>query len=430
MADRNGLYPTPEEWTSRAFPPPEVQVNDLGKITVRLNSGLVATVSHIQKRRHQLNCELRIQVPMQGIVLPPRRINLLSDNATSSLKRALKARLPEQPWEEAIDDIITAADNNSNIVNPPVRLKRVSQGTEIPWAIDPLVGDRQPMLLYADGGSGKTMLAMAIGVQFATGWQFVPGIYVPDPGPVLYLDWEDTEEAQEVTYSRIVASTDAEIENFVYMECRGPLHELADMLRDRVLEIKARLVIVDSVSWAAGDDIESQATVGAYAEAIRQLDVTNISIAHVRKDDDGKPFGSTHWWNWPRQIWMLQRHSEQGSQVANLQMIHKKANKHGLRPPLGLRMDFSSWPIRFTRIDPGDVNEFRRHQGSTGQIREIQDYLTAVVRATDVQIAEETGIGRGTVRRLIGRIPEVQTSYEGQTAVRWIPREEEEAQGW
>jgi archaellum biogenesis ATPase FlaH len=50
------------------------------------------------------------------------------------------------------------------------------------------------------------------------------------------------------------------------------------------MESKAKMVIVDSLGLAAGNDLREQPTATAFFLGLRQLGITSLIITHVSKD--------------------------------------------------------------------------------------------------------------------------------------------------
>ena len=154
-------------------------------------------------------------------------------------------------------------------------------------------------MLYADGYSGKSLLAQLISILVSEGRTYV-GIGVPKARRVLYLDWE----SGEIPFWRRVNELTAGLksgmpDNLIYRRMLGSLTTDKE-LKPFVEKNDVGLIVVDSAAPACGES-EAQATVSAFFNCLHGLNTTACVVAHVTKNGDSrKPFGSAFMWNLPR----------------------------------------------------------------------------------------------------------------------------------
>jgi hypothetical protein len=139
---------------------------------------------------------------------------------------------------------------------------------------------------------------------------------------------------------------------------------------------KIDLVIHDSLSWAAGGDLNENAVARAYSTAVRELGGTHLAIAHVSSQSakaagrDATPFGSRFFYNGPRALWYLQRSDE-----GELALMQRKANDDAKLPdPIGLAMEWDpdGGPVRIYGCSIGDVPDFQ-------PLHELKDRAARVI---------------------------------------------------
>jgi RecA-family ATPase len=106
----------------------------------------------------------------------------------------------EPPADDVLGEVVsfnasvrTSADNSETA--PKLHMVAASSfaGAEAParsWLVRDLIPDRTVTMLSGDGGVGKSLLAIQLGVAVAAGRNGWIGVS-PDPGPVLYVSAED-----------------------------------------------------------------------------------------------------------------------------------------------------------------------------------------------------------------------------------------------
>ena len=122
---------------------------------------------------------------------------------------------------------------------------------------------------------------------------------------------------------------------------------------DKIQETDAKLIIVDSAAPAAGGEAEKSNTAKTYHNALRELEITALTIAHVSKEaskEDGttSPYGSIFYRNLPRNIWEIKQGETYTRTVKELGLYQTKYNSGAGEEPIGLR---------FTFDDPRDAHE-------------------------------------------------------------------------
>ena len=153
------------------------------------------------------------------------------------------------------------------------------------------------------------------------------------------------------------------------------------------------LIVVDSAALAAGE-AETSADATRLFEAIREIDVTALVVAHVPKADASRPFGSVFMRNGPRSVWKLERDAE-GDGALTIAARHVKAN-NTLLHPYRLR-----WAGNFTFRDDGRTVDFQGTDPNV--IAEIEATRPVKHRIAELlgiqgamwatEIAEQLGLG-------------------------------------
>ena len=150
------------------------------------------------------------------------------------------------------------------------------------------------------------------------------------------------------------------------------------------------MIVIDSAALAAGE-AETSADATRLFEAIREIDVTALVVAHVPKADASRPFGSVFMRNGPRSVWKLERDSESDGALT-IAARHVKSNNTALQAPLGWQFTFrdDGRTVDFQPTDPNVIAEIEATRPVKHRIAEILG-IQGAMWATE--IAEQLGLG-------------------------------------
>ena len=253
----------------------------------------------------------------------------------------------------------------------------------------PLLLEGQPNVLFADGGSGKSMVAAYISVLMDTPPLHSLWSARTEPGAVLVLDWETDEDE----FSNRVAAikrgmdipTDAKL-SINYLRMEQPLEHDIDRIQQIVLEEKIDLVVVDSMEMAiAGNSNEASPVKGLYG-AIHTLKTTSLLIDHVNKE--GAQVGNRYKHNFARNSWRLESSQIPGTDNVTVGFFHEKHNNTKKLGAFAVDMEF-------TIDEYGDMVALKFKQGDIAQVEEFQ-----VRRSINDRIGDELKVQARTVSEL------------------------------
>lgn len=284
------------------------------------------------------------------------RLNLMSTQARTTLARQLATRVKDDiiDWPVLLEQLCYLAVDAYREGDPIVDLRDVDPWVKTRWLIYPYVEYGGPTILYAEGGSGKSVIAMWIGLQVALGTIQARG--ESQARPVLYLDYETS------------ATTHAERMNALYrgmgidMEARAPFYykrmsvnlpEAIQSLQREISDKDIGLVIVDSLGAAGSGAPEDASTAVPIYQALRKLPIPALCIHHKNKNKGDtsqsnqrdRAFGSVYYLNYARLAWEME--AVQGDGVLTAGLVNVKCNNGRPLPKHALR-------ITFTDMGPGD----------------------------------------------------------------------------
>ena len=392
---------------------PEVQIfGDLYSFTwSKWNLCIELDRLHEHRDGHT-SAEIKITTTAPGFdpYLHRSTLNLSTQRTRDDLAKSMSHKYDLADWDTVLEQLCWITLDHYRAGEPIVIIGNSDEPISPGYLLYPLLPLKQPSLIYGDGGTGKSYLAlfMALTIQLpydAAMWQ-------PDQANVLYLDWETDSSMAGNRVKRLKAGMGFPNELALpYRRCALPLADDITAIKRMVDEYKIGLVVIDSCGGACGGDPSSPETCNRFFVALRTLNVTSLLIHHVPKhanpaspSKDKSPYGSAYFYNWSRAVFLLRRHQEAEDNEMDIGLFHKKANEDSLTAPMGFQLTFhdDQTHVRI-KSDISDVPEFLESLSCRARIRQM--LKTMSVGSID-EIAEELELKKDTVRKTIGRMEE------------------------
>lgn len=359
---------------------PQVEGDD-ERVTVRIpvDDGIARFVfeSIEQTKGDSLETVLSVDLLIPGSVPRPfiQRINLLSGSSMEGLARQLGKSLGKPSkvsWEHLLNTAqvsligwLAHRDQSMDLTDVP--------DEEAPNLFAPFLVKDGANLLFGDGGTGKTYFCLRLCISLITGKEFL-GYSPQETTNVLFIDYEDNEKTASYRLSRLCADPALGLDpkdvkrRIRYLNPQGaPLHTIVPAMRKIVREHNIGLVLVDSVASACGAEPEKAEAASRYYNALKSLNVTSLSIAHVSKSEGSrqdKAFGSVFWHNLARNTWNIQGEEDAEGEVGTLEsvmgdksrtlgMFHRKFNSGPKSRPISMRITYGLGNVRFEEAKAG-----------------------------------------------------------------------------
>jgi hypothetical protein len=235
--------------------------------------------------------------------------------------------------------------------------------------VKPILQEHQATVFYGDGDSLKSFLATYISVLTQLG-KAQNGLE-PEPGNVLYLDYETDVDTFWDRVAMITTGLDSAFPNDIYYRQQiEPVVDDIAGIKKAVIDHHIDLIIIDSAAPATLQP-ENAEYVIPYFRALRSLGRTSLTIAHRTKSEKGDyPFGSTFWRNLPRSNFRIKA-DRQSDDVA-VSLKHTKSNNGRRLQPLGFKFVFSDDSVV---VEKAEVVDYPEIAGDASLKAHIHDVL-------------------------------------------------------
>jgi len=353
-----------------------------------------------------------VRITRRGERLHLARLALLSSHQRDTTARALEQKAPALPWRDLLETLADLA---------VMELRRGAPVVEvIPRPRDPArvllrvsAGDffvaGEPLMMYADVGTGKGYLAMAGAMALMTGDPVGP--FRPTRGGlrVGYLDWEASEPEIAGRQYGLMRGHDLTLPPRLYFYRRmvGPLASEAAAVRAMVTSHQLDVLIVDSAGPAArASDPGDTDAVFRIFETLRAHGATPWILGHIAKGsidaNRATPYGSTFWRALARDLFEVRRSTEDDRRdVLAVALRHDKRNFGPRLPECGARFTFAADDaVTVTSLDLRDAPDLLRHGALPPRIKEALRREAA----TSKDLAERLRVDYDTVDRTARRL--------------------------
>ena len=310
--------------------------------------------------KYQVSCEIQINTTAAGSsshLHGGSRLNLTSSESRRRLAKYLNEDISPNNWTAMLEQASVLTLTEWRKGAPIIELAKHKRTEALGMRVTPLLQERQATLLYGEGDTLKSFMGLFLAVLVRSG-EKQAGL-IPEPGNVLYLDYETDEDTMWERTAMISAGLGLDVpEGIFYRYMHQPLaadiHQLNRIVLDRGIEF----IVIDSAAPAVLEP-ESAAMTTEYFRALRSLRTTSLTIAHVAKNAKGtSPFGSTFWRNLPRATFQIQASRELEHVVVGLK--HTKSNNGRRLHDLGFQFEFENDRVVIQQAVVADVPDLAR----------------------------------------------------------------------
>lgn len=313
-----------------------------------------------QLHRNRLGVQSEITVDSIGgeqdkYIWGPVSYNLTSTSGREALLRALTKRW-ELDWGEILEKLSRMVAAYLRLGHPVQHLRDYMHRPASQWVLNPLILEDQPSLLFGPGGLGKSLIGLAAMLTAESGSPILPGLASEIGHRGIYLDWEKTGIYEHgVRYRKLLmgAGLEPSKTDCLYLSCTGSMTEVLQTTKRVIDQEGVTFAVIDSAGFACGGEPEKAEFALQFFDALHQLEIPALVIAHQSKGDTkGMPFGSVFWHNAARSTWEIRSVQVAGESLIKVGLFNRKSNVGSLSRPLGYSISFSNSSITFDQFDP------------------------------------------------------------------------------
>jgi len=337
---------------------------------------LKAEISRIHANHERTTCRLKFTSDHEESYghLFQDNINLEAGRTRTTLAKEMESRYKiaqEIDWKKLLEYVSVKTLREHEKGEPVVEIWSDEEVKPVDYFLYPIAPLNKPTVLFGDPGSGKSQTATVLGT-IASIPLIVNDLHIKAPmasSPPLLLDYEADSEDVKRLLSNIQKGMILSPIKFFYRRCTTPLADEVDAIMQHIEDVGAKLVIVDSVSLAAGGDLNKMDIATSYFSALRKLNITTISLAHTSKDRESHSktiLGSVLFEAGARSVWEIRGQEDDDSLAVCL--YHRKSNLSGKVKPLGWRFNYSKDGTTVEWHNPKNISEFVERMGQNDRI--------------------------------------------------------------
>lgn len=297
-----------------------------------------------------VRCELP-GTQTRGGVLTTTDLNLSSSRGRAAFAKDLcelaRTKSSEADWRSAVEEFcqhVLAAEREGE---PEVVLAEapLPEGDRLLYVDGFPLLERHPMILFGDGGTGKSCLALYFAGRLAQRGHRV-GLF----------DWELDAGEHRSRLEKLFPGAPPKV---IYARCERPFYYEKERLQRVVKRRDLDFVVFDSISFACDGAPEESEAATRYLQALRRLgQIGSLHIAHVKRGEGGErqPFGSQFWSNGARATWNIQPAAREADEnFLRVALHHRKFNTTGKMRTVGFEIAFSPARTSVSPLDLGTV---------------------------------------------------------------------------
>ena len=361
------------------------------------------------------------------------KINLNSTRVRAEVVRALDQRFvaDDLDWGAHIEQVAFLALKHWREGDPLIDLAELGPSEKPRFLLSPYVEYGGPTVVFAEGGSGKSLFSLAVAFTVATGVP-VLGLTPTTSCPVLYLDWESDAATHAARLRSLAAGVNKPVPTgrIFYRQQAASLAESAPHLRRLIAEQQIGFIVVDSLGAARGGEPESADTTLRLFGAARTLGVPWLGVDHVAKALGAKattPFGSVFTVNQARLTWGMEKVAQTETGESTLVLTNHKANNGGegkqMAYTVTIRADADEVMAHahYQKTDVRRIPEMLPRLGLSAQIQSVLTQGALTVREITLALeADDVTVPEQSVRNTLNRRKDSFVTVIGEDgAQRW-----------
>ena len=359
-----------------------------------------------------VRCDLPGAATIDGNLAWSGEVVLSDTRGRADVIRALHTRVAARGlnWPLLIDELAMRVRDAERAGEPAILLRDARRpAPDETLRVDGLtLLKRHPSIIFGDGGSAKSYLAL-----YLAGRLDQVGLKVG------LFDWELEAEDHRLRLEHLFGAT---MPGVVYARCSRPLVEEADRLARIIHTHGLSYAVFDSVAFACDGPPESAEVAGNYLRTVRSFGIGSLHLAHISKSEGGdqKPFGSAFWHNGARATWFAKlAEGNPGDSEITLGLFNRKANLGPRLPAVGFGVRFEAERTTFSRVDLADVSDLASKLSTYERITAALKRGPMTVAALADELDAKADTVEKTIKRWVSKGQLIRLVANGGTPTRY-----------
>ncbi len=338
------------------------------------------------------------------VIYPPAQFNFTAPRTRVELAKTLAAKFPLAPWGEMVDQLCFGVQARARQGEPVRELWTSADIPDMEYLLKPILIKGVPSMIFGEKGVGKSTLALLFYTCLILPWDENPlGLTVPARSvKTLILDYELPGAIAQRNAKYLQNGMGLPPFPLYHRRCRVPLADDLEQIANQIDELKAEVVIIDSLARASGGDLNKTEGANAFFEALDKLNVTSLIIAQTSKDTESKhktPYGNALFTYFARSIFEVCKAETIEDDSISIGLFHRWSNLTKNFPAMGARICYNG---HHTKIEsqPISVSDF---MGKVSSQKAILEELTGGALSVK-DLTERIGGNESTVRVILSKL--------------------------
>ena len=280
---------------------------------------------------------------------PTFSFNFSSSQTRKQLTNSLNEKYPEWQWQGIIDELCRQV-RKLTLAGEPIQELWTSADVKPPeYLLDPILIKDLPTIIFGEKGVTKSNLALVFYIILTLPWYDNPlELGAPNRSiQTVILDWELPGNIAQWNLKKLQYGLDLPPLALYHRRCRTPLADDIEALQKFLAEIKAEVVIIDSLGRAVGGELlKDTENINRFFDSLDKLKVTSLILAQTSKERDVKGknkhiYGSTFFEYYARNIFELCKAESMDEDEVSVALFHRSSNLTKLQKPMGFHFNFN-----------------------------------------------------------------------------------------
>ena len=227
-------------------------------------------------------------------------LNLLADRSVASFAKSLSERLPELkvPCAQYLNDAAQWVIAEYRTGEPAILLRDApAPASGSAPLVPPILAADGSTILFGDGGSAKSYLALGLAASLHSGRELIEGMAPSSPRRVGFLDWEWSGHVHRRRLERLGPTRSCPN----WCMCRVAFRSARNATGSAASSATTTSSTSSSIrsAWPPGVSPSPAEVAVQFFAVLRELGLDALLVAHVTKQDArgtaDRPFGSAYW---------------------------------------------------------------------------------------------------------------------------------------